>query len=101
MAADIASGMVKKMQGPAETRAWNQVEASFQDMWDLRKFADDTFTHVVTSFALLTLKEQEDMVKTTTKMYRVLKDGVAGVVTSWAGTVEILWSSNLHFCLYA
>jgi ubiquinone/menaquinone biosynthesis C-methylase UbiE len=94
MATDIAPGIVKKVQDLATTNGWSDVETSVQDMRDLSNFADETFTHVVTSFALVILKEQEDSVNATREMYRVLNDGGACMF-------QILWSPNPNFDLYA
>ena len=85
MAADISPGMAKKVADLATKRGWTHVETIVQDMRDLYKFVDETFSHVVTSFALVMLKEQDDLLKAAKEMYRVLQDGGVCVVTSWAG----------------
>lgn len=86
IAADIAAGMAKKVEGLVTKRGWSNVKTAVQDIRDLNKFKDETFSHVVTNFALVQLEEQEDLLKAAREMYRVLQDDGVCVVTSWAGT---------------
>lgn len=90
MAADIAPGMARRVRDLVNSRGWTNVETPVQDMRDLNQFDKDTFTHVVTNFALAPLKDQDELLKATREMYRVLQDDGVCVVTSWAGKHPIL-----------
>ena len=94
MASDIAPGMARKVRDLAKSRGWSNVETAVQDMRDLDQFGDETFTHVVTNFALVMLKEQDDLLKTAKELYRVLQDGGVCVTTSWAGMFHLLHGHN-------
>ena len=85
MATDVAPGMARKVETLALEKGWKDVGTRVQDMRSLDTFKNDTFTHVITNFSLLMLKEREDLVNSTREMYRVLQKGGSCVVTSWAG----------------
>lgn len=70
MAANIAPGIARKVHDLAAKSGWTNVKMSVQDMRSLSQFKDERFSHVITSFALVMLKEYEDLAKTATETYR-------------------------------
>jgi ubiquinone/menaquinone biosynthesis C-methylase UbiE len=85
-AADFSPNMIEALRAKssrdgADGQRWKAVQAQVMDAQNLGGYADDTFTHSFTSFAIFCCPEAD---KAAAEIYRTLKaaDGVA-VVTTW------------------
>jgi ubiquinone/menaquinone biosynthesis C-methylase UbiE len=87
---DLAPGMIETFKSKAQKEGWKSVEARVADTTKLEGVEDGVFTHVVTNFGFMPGTEgNAGPQKTASEIWRVLGEGGAAVVTTWAGMLPL------------
>ncbi|GFF56451.1 hypothetical protein IFM46972_10518 [Aspergillus udagawae] len=87
--ADLAPSMVSNLASKAESRGWENVEASVMDAEELT-FPGEMFSHSYTNLGILFFQNPE---KAAAHIYRTLRPGGTASVTTWS---ELGYVAHVH-----
>ncbi|KAK0122030.1 hypothetical protein ONS95_010295 [Cadophora gregata] len=87
MAADLSPAMIEEVTHRITTEGWKDMETDMLDARNLSSLTDNTFTHVFTNFGLPVPGDTGSSNKVISEIFRVLKPGGVGSVSTWADRV--------------
>lgn len=87
--ADLTDGMLGQVQAKIVENGWMGVSTEKQDLMNLDKLKDGSFSHVITNFGIQSLVTQDGdrtrAMASVKEMYRVLKTGGVCAISIWSG----------------
>lgn len=87
MAADLSPAMIEEVMQRIKTEGWNDVETDTLDVRSLSSLKDNTFSHVFTNLGLPIPGDIGSSTKVISEIFRVLKPGGMGSISTWADRV--------------